>query len=415
MTPGPLFERWVKFNGVGALGVGVQLAVLGWLVRGVELHYLWATACAVEAAVLHNFCWHERWTWRDRPSRTAGGLATRLARFHLLNGAISLGGNLLLMRALTGVMHLDPLAANIFAILACSLLTFGASEWLVFRRGAVAALLLMAIEPVAASPAAAADSAAAAAMATTLRPQTIQAWTAYEQAVDARYFAAAPQPAAFFALDAFKTKNWRSAATTGVAMIRLERPRPGDGDISVPDGKIHHWAGAIFVPGVSVATVLDRLSRLAGSESRHYEDVAASRLISRDGDRYQIFMKLRRSKFGVDATFNTEHAVEYRRLGAARATARSVATRIAELENAGGPGEREKKPGADSGFLWRLNAYWRYEAVNDGVMIECESVSLSRGVPFLARPLVNPIVEGLARDSLERTLVGLRKALTVLR
>ena len=83
----------------------------------------------------------------------------------------------------------------------------------------------------------------------------------------------------------------------------------------------------------------------------------------------------------MTVTYNTEHAVEVRQLGASRATVRSVSTRIAELADAGTANEREKPDGRDQGFLWRLNAYWRYEAVNGGVLIECESISLSRDVP----------------------------------
>src|SRR4029450_7765889 len=98
-----------------------------------------------------------------------------------------------------------------------------------------------------------------------------------------------------------------------------------------------------------------------------------------DGDRLSVFMKLRRTSI-ITVTYNTEHQVEYARLTPTRATARSVATRIAELENAGTAQEREKAAGDDNGFLWRLNAYWRYEEVAGGVIVECESVSLSRPV-----------------------------------
>ena len=122
-------------------------------------------------------------------------------------------------------------------------------------------------------------------------------------------------------------------------------------------------------------------------------------------------MKLRRSKV-ITVTYNTEHDVRYRRLGQRAASARSVATRIAQLDDAGTPQEHELKPGSDGGYLWRLNAYWRYEAVPGGVLIECESVSLSRAVPYVLRPFATGLVEGLARESLERTLVGLRTYLT---
>src|SRR5688572_32656940 len=113
-----LFERWIRFNGVGALGSGLQLAVVALLVRAAGVHYLWATAIGIEAAVLHNFCWHERWTWRDRRTGTHTGLAARLLRFHAANAFISLAGSLVLTRLVTGSLGADPIAANIVSILA---------------------------------------------------------------------------------------------------------------------------------------------------------------------------------------------------------------------------------------------------------------------------------------------------------
>jgi hypothetical protein len=122
-------------------------------------------------------------------------------------------------------------------------------------------------------------------------------------------------------------------------------------------------------------------------------------------------MKLRRSSV-ITVSYNTEHEVEYRRIGTSRASARSVATKIAELADAGTPREHEKPQGDDHGFLWRLNAYWRYDAVDGGVLIECESATLSRGVPTLLRPFIGGTVERLARESLQKTLTGLKNALT---
>jgi hypothetical protein len=88
--------------------------------------------------------------------------------------------------------------------------------------------------------------------------------------------------------------------------------------------------------------------------------------------------------------------------------ARSSAIRVATLRDAGTAKEREKAASDDSGFLWKLNAYWRYEEVDGGVLVECESVSLSRSVPLLVRPVANPIVDRIARESLARTLESLR-------
>jgi hypothetical protein len=187
-------------------------------------------------------------------------------------------------------------------------------------------------------------------------------------------------------------------------MIKIDPP-------ALPDARIHHWVGAVLVPGVTLDRLLAVLKENAGKESRFYDDVEQSRLLARDGDRLSVFMKLRRTSI-ITVTYNTEHQVEYARLTPARATARSVATRIAELEDAGTAHEREKAAGDDNGFLWKLNAYWRYEEVAGGVIVECESVSLSRSVPLLVRPVANPIVDRIARDSLTRTLASLRKVLT---
>jgi putative flippase GtrA len=124
--------RWLKFNAVGAMGIAVQLAALALFKSGLHMDYLLATAAAVELALLHNFMWHERWTWRDR---SAGGRAGRLVRFHLANGLLSIAVNLGLMRILVGRMHWPYLAANVTAIAAGSVINFFLGDLLVFRRG----------------------------------------------------------------------------------------------------------------------------------------------------------------------------------------------------------------------------------------------------------------------------------------
>jgi putative flippase GtrA len=130
-----LLRRWLKFNAVGAIGILVQLLTLALLAGPLHIHYLLATALAVETAVLHNFVWHERWTWKDRtPGRARLALLlSRLLRFHLSNGLVSILSNLLFMRLLVGQFHLHYLPANLLSIAACSLLNFFLSDLFVFR------------------------------------------------------------------------------------------------------------------------------------------------------------------------------------------------------------------------------------------------------------------------------------------
>ena len=125
--------RFVRFNGVGLLGFVLQIAVLA-LLLDVHVQYLVATGLAVEAALLHNFLWHERWTWIDRPAAGRARLE-RLWRFHALNGVVSLVGNLLLMRLLVGSLGMAAVPANFVAVIACGLLNFAASDRAVFRTG----------------------------------------------------------------------------------------------------------------------------------------------------------------------------------------------------------------------------------------------------------------------------------------
>ena len=103
----------MKFNAVGIAGAVVQLVTLGLLVQA-GLHYLVATALAVEAAVLHNYFWHRRWTWVDRTEPS-------LLRFHLGNGAVSLVSNLAWMWVLAAW---PVLAANVVAITLTSVVNF---------------------------------------------------------------------------------------------------------------------------------------------------------------------------------------------------------------------------------------------------------------------------------------------------
>ena len=131
------FVRWGKFNLVGAVGMVVQLAALALFNRLAPGHYLFATAAAIELALLHNFVWHVHYTWRDR--RDGSALLSRLLRFHLSNGLVSMVGNLALMRVLVQGVHLPLLVANGIAILCCSVVNFClGNSWAFAVRGGVA-------------------------------------------------------------------------------------------------------------------------------------------------------------------------------------------------------------------------------------------------------------------------------------
>lgn len=126
------FLRWLKFNAVGGIGVVVQLAALALFRSSLRLDYLLATELAVEIAVVHNFLWHERFTWADRPAVRPMQSLFRLAKFNASNGVVSLAGNLVLMWLLVGELKFNYVASNLIAIVVCSLVNFLLGDWFVF-------------------------------------------------------------------------------------------------------------------------------------------------------------------------------------------------------------------------------------------------------------------------------------------
>jgi putative flippase GtrA len=124
--------RWLKFNAVGGLGIAVQLSVLLALKSELHFNYLLATGLAVEAAVVHNFLWHERYTWAERARPSWRHSLPCLLRFNLSAGGVSILGNLASMKAMVGWGHMNYLAANGIAIVLCSLANFLVSDEWVF-------------------------------------------------------------------------------------------------------------------------------------------------------------------------------------------------------------------------------------------------------------------------------------------
>ncbi len=140
LLPHPRFTsmlHWVKFNLVGVLGFAVQTGVLFVLTHSTpQVSYLAATATAVELAVLNNFVWHQRWTWRDRPSATIKETLRRLVKFNLTSGLFSMIGNLVFMSIFVGRLGLSVGPANLASVAACSIVSFILADRIAFECNA---------------------------------------------------------------------------------------------------------------------------------------------------------------------------------------------------------------------------------------------------------------------------------------
>jgi hypothetical protein len=244
-------------------------------------------------------------------------------------------------------------------------------------------------------------------VAATLKAQTIRAWDAYIAATEARIDAELASTRGFLAVDFMADqKDLRDAiAGGGVPVRRLTTTNPSGEGIPVPDGYIAHWHAAVLVPGTTLDTILRRLQH--PELEAHQQDVVALRVLEREPDRLQLAIRMRRRNI-VTVTYDTEHALAYRRHDEARASSTSVSRKIVEIEHAGSSRERALPEGEDRGFLWRMNSYWRYEQVPGGVIVELESVTLSRSIPFGLSLIAEPIANRIARESITRTLDHIR-------
>jgi hypothetical protein len=180
--------------------------------------------------------------------------------------------------------------------------------------------------------------------------------------------------------------------------------------VSAPGGLIHHWIGTIFIPGATLTQTLAFLQDYDNQSKFYAPDVQRSKLIEHRGDQFRIFLRLPKTKV-VTVILNTEYDVEYTHLDAAHATSDSRSTRIAEVENAGKPNESEKPVGNDSGFLWRLNSYWRFLERDGGVYVQLEAISLTRDIPTGLGWLISPFITSIPKESLVFTLSRTREAL----
>jgi hypothetical protein len=250
---------------------------------------------------------------------------------------------------------------------------------------------------------------APAAAAAELQNRTIQAFDRYVRLTEARLNGSAP----FLWIDSLQDGKRREALDVvrrkELSIERLETKENGR-EIDVPGGMLHHWVGTAFVPGATIDQALEVLQNYNDHHRIYAPTVAASKLQSRDGDRFRFFLRFVMKKV-ITVTVNSDHEAVFRRPAADRAEGFIHSTRIAEVEHAGTPNEREKPVGNDGGYLWRLNTYWRLLARDGGLYIHCESVSLSRGIPIGFGWIVGPFVTSIPRESLTFTLETTRRQL----
>lgn len=246
-----------------------------------------------------------------------------------------------------------------------------------------------------------------------LTPATSAAFDRYARLTEQRISADVSRPADFLWIDTLpqnkRAEVQRGLRQGGVIIERLQT-RDGGKEISVPDGLIHHWVGTVFVPGIGVKDAV-ALMQDYNQHSKYFAPaIARSKLLERDGDRFRVALRFHVKKI-ITVTMDTENEAEFFHPAADRAHSRIRSTRVTEIADAGTPQEKAKPAGEENGFMWNLNTYWRFLERDGGVYIQCESLTLTRDVPFALAWIIRPIVSQMPKESLTFTLAKARAAL----
>jgi hypothetical protein len=240
-----------------------------------------------------------------------------------------------------------------------------------------------------------------------LKPQTIEAFGTYILAAEAEAEQTLRTGSPFL---------WSDASPGRMSQLREGRVVAqfwtGEGPVKVASGLIHDWVGAALLPGKTAAQVLALVQDYDNHKDIYKPEVIASRLISRHGTDFLVYLRLLKKKI-ITVVLDTEHAVHYHSLDETRWTCYSCTTRIVEVEDAGTGKEKLLSPDTGHGFLWRLHSYWRFEERDEGVYVECRAISLTRDVPFGLGWVIEPIIQKLPQESLIRTLEATRNALQI--
>jgi len=235
-----------------------------------------------------------------------------------------------------------------------------------------------------------------------LQAETLLAYTKHVAATEAAVEARLRAEEAFPHGSVERIAQLRKGATI-VELCSGKRP------LQVPDGLIHDWIGVICIPATTVEKILALLQNYDNHKNIYWPEVIGSKLIGRDGNDFQIYLRLRKKKI-ITVILDTDHDVHYFAVNSMRWACHSRTTRICEVEDAGKPSERVRPPDTGHGFLWRLNSYWLFEQSENCTYIECRAISLTRDVPSALAWIIEPIILKLPRDSLKATLEATRRA-----
>jgi hypothetical protein len=243
----------------------------------------------------------------------------------------------------------------------------------------------------------------------TFSEQTLRAFNAYVNTTDEKNARSLASGNFLWIDDQDKSARDTAYEKLKHGEVLMQRTNRGDASTEISGGMIHDWEGAVFIPSAKLQDVLAILQDYNHQTTYFAPDVEQAKIEEHNGDNFRVFLRFRRVKI-ITVVLDTEHDVTYFHDSPTRAHSRSSAIRIAEVENPGTKSEKELAPGQDSGFLWRMETWWRLEEKDGGVYLQNQVVSLTRDIPTGLGWAVEPFVTSIPKESLEITLGAVRRA-----
>jgi hypothetical protein len=238
-----------------------------------------------------------------------------------------------------------------------------------------------------------------------LQPSTLKAWEDYIAGADSHMQAR---------LNGQKPFLWADEAPGQTNLLQrgkyLVEPAAGNGIVNVPSGLIHHWIGAVFIPGVTLP-----MARAVFSDFESYKEyfkplVADSKRLPCTGSDERFSMIWQHRVLFVSAAMEGQYQVHHVVVDSRRGYSIATTTQMREIDSYGQAGERFLPPGQGNGFIWRMHSIARFEERDGGVYLELEAIALTREIPGSLRWLVGPVVNHLSINSLTTTLRRTRDA-----
>lgn len=235
-------------------------------------------------------------------------------------------------------------------------------------------------------------------------PGALTAWRSHVEQAKAELEASADcQPGPFLLVDRYQKEAGQAHSGKILALHAA-----GEGVLPVPSGLIHHWTGIVYVPNVRAAAVLRALKDYDSYAAIYQPAVTKSRLLNHAGSEFRYRLEFQAKGFGIKSGLRGDFRSTYVSLDARQGYSVTEATRLVELEHPGTAEEREFSPAEAHGYIQRMFTIVRYREMGDGVVVEVETLTLSRDIPASVRWLVEPFVERFSKQVLTGTLEKFR-------